>query len=149
MKHFLNIFSLFLLAVIMLTTACSDDDSPNGAINFEAKVDGTVWKGSGNSRIVGVGSIVSTNIGAGKGDRSAFSITIMSDKAGTYNLAGNASYTDANQTVYLANSGTVTISSFEGNKISGTFSFIGKPAMGGGSDIQITEGKFTDVNVMK
>jgi hypothetical protein len=149
MKNFLKIIPLILLSCVFLFSSCENDDTPNGALNFEAKINGTEWKGSGNSRVVGVGNIVSTAIGAGKSDRSAISLTVMNDKAGSYNLAGNASYTDANQVVYIASSGNVNITSFEGNKVSGTFSFVARPATGGGSEIQVTDGKFTDINVSR
>lgn len=149
MKSLFKFLPMLFLLAGLVCSGCSDDDTPNGSMNFEAKINGSQWNGSGNSRVVGVGNIVTTNIGAGNSDRSAFSITIMSDKAGNYNLAGNASYTDSNQNVYIANTGTVNVTSFEGNKISGTFSFNARPATGGGAEIQVTEGKFTDINVSR
>ncbi|EOZ98503.1 hypothetical protein A33Q_1157 [Indibacter alkaliphilus LW1] len=149
MKKLKSLILLALFAGSFLFVSCENDDTPNGAMNVEAKIDGTDWKGSGNSQVVGVAGITTTSIAAGATNRSAISITIMDDKAGTYDLANVASYTDQNQTVYMANSGTLTISKFEGNKISGTFSFTARPALGSGNNISITEGKFTDVNVSR
>lgn len=149
MKKFTTIILLSLLIMSMSLSSCDNDDSPNGNYNVEAQIDGTAWKGSGNSQVVAVAGITTTSIAAGASDRSAFSITIMDDKPGNYPLANVASYTDSNQTVYMATSGSMVITKFEGNQISGTFSFTARPALGTGNSITIAEGKFTNVNVRR
>ncbi|MBW3467974.1 DUF6252 family protein [Arthrospiribacter ruber] len=149
MQKLYYLLSVALLMGTCLLYSCDNDDTPNGAMNVEAKIDGKDWKGSGNSQVLAVSGFTTTTIGAGSSDRSAISFTIMDDKTGTYDLANVASYTDASQTVYMASSGSITITKFENNKVSGTFSFTARPALGTGSNVTITDGKFTDVNVKR
>jgi hypothetical protein len=138
-----------LLSSLILFAACNNDDAPNGVLNFKAKIDGTDWAGSGNSLVLSISNMTTTTIGAGKADNSAFAIVLNSATTGTYNLANIASFTDANQVVYTSTSGTMTITKFETDKISGTFSFSAKQAIGGSATIEVTNGEFTDVKVTR
>ena len=58
-------------------------------------------------------------------------------------LAGKlASYTE-NSNAFQSTSGTLTISKFEGNKISGTFNFEAEDL--NGNTVSVTDGEFSDL----
>jgi hypothetical protein len=100
--------TLFVVGVLLLG-ACTSDEKPDGDWNVSAKINGSEWKGSGNSQVIQVGNIVTTSIGAGNAEGSALAIQIQSDQVGTYNLAGLASYTNAQGVVFNATGGTLNI----------------------------------------
>lgn len=141
---------LALLAFVLAFMACSSDDElPQGALNVEMTIDGVAWKGSGNSRIENVAGFTAFAIGAGATDRSSLAMTTTEERTGNFNLAGNAAWITSDQVVYNAISGTMTITKLENNKVSGTFSFKARPALGGGTEVNITNGSFTDINIMR
>ncbi|MBC6365578.1 DUF6252 family protein [Algoriphagus sp. AK58] len=140
-----------LLGFFIAFMACStEDELPQGSFNVEAKINGVDWKGSGNSRITSLpGGFKAFAIGAGATDRSSFALTMTEERTGTFNLAGNAVWTTSDLVVHNATSGTLNITKLEGNKVSGTFSFKARPALGGGAEVTITDGVFTDINIMR
>lgn len=139
-----------LLAYFIAFMACSgEDELPQGSLNVEATIDGVAWKGSGNSRITNVAGFTAFAIGAGATDRSSLALTMTEERTGTFDLAGNAVWTTADLVVHNATSGTLNITKLEGNKVSGTFSFKARPALGGGAEVTIADGKFTDINIMR
>ncbi|GAB2493593.1 MAG: hypothetical protein EP311_06500 [Cytophagales bacterium] len=141
---------LALLAFVLAFMACSSDDEvPQGALNVEMTIDGVAWKGAGNSRIENVAGFTAFAIGAGATDRSSLALTMTEERTGNFNLAGNAVWITSDQVVHNAISGTLTITKLENNKVSGTFSFKARPALGGGTEVNITNGSFTDVNIMR
>lgn len=138
-----------LLFVVAFLACSSEDEVPQGSLNVEASIDGVNWKGSGNSRITKVAGFTAFAIGAGATDRSSIALTMTEERTGTFNLAGNAVWTTADLVVHNATSGTLTITKLEGNLVSGTFSFKARPALGGGKEVSIADGKFTDINIMR
>lgn len=127
----------------------SDDEStPSGSLNVEAKIDGVNWNGAGNTVVTEVAGQVITAVGAGNQDGSAFALTFNAGTAGTYDLANFATYVDPAQIVYTATSGTLTVTEFTDSSISGTFSFSATNLNGAGS-VEITQGKFTNVDVQR
>jgi hypothetical protein len=140
-----------LLGFFIAFMACSSEDEvPQGTLNVEATIDGVAWQGSGNSRITSLpGGLKAFAIGAGATDRSSFALTMTEERTGTFNLAGNAVWTTSGQVVHNATSGTLTITKLENNLVSGTFSFKARPALGGGAEVTIANGKFTDINIMR
>jgi len=139
-----------LLFFFIAFLACSSEDEiPQGSLNVEASIDGVAWKGSGNSRITNVAGFTAFAIGAGATDRSSIALTLTQERTGTFNLAGNAVWTTADLVVHNATSGTLTITKLEGNLVSGTFSFKARPALGGGAEVSIADGKFSDINIMR
>lgn len=138
-----------LLFVIAFMACSSEDEVPQGSLNVEASIDGVAWKGSGNSRITNVAGFTAFAIGAGAADRSSMALTLTEERTGTFNLAGNAVWTTADLVVHNATSGTLTITKLEGNLVSGTFSFKARPALGGGTEVTIADGKFNDINITR
>ncbi|MEQ8713951.1 MAG: DUF6252 family protein [Cyclobacteriaceae bacterium] len=144
-----NLLFLFVAGVFLLSGCGSDDDStPSGSFNVEAKIDGVDWSGAGNTVVTVAAGQTITAVGAGREDGSAFALTFMSGTTGTYDLANFATYVDPARTVYTATSGTITVTEFTESSISGTFSFSASNLAGAGS-VEITQGKFTNVNVMR
>lgn len=142
---------LGLLLTFFAFTSCSDEEDqiPAGSLNVEATIDGKTWNASGNSRISSLSGITVFAIGAGAVDRSNIAFTLDKEQAGTYNLNGRAIYTDAAQKVHSATSGTLTITKLENNLVSGTFSFKASLLVGTGPEVTVTNGKFTDINIMR
>ncbi|MGM0944704.1 MAG: DUF6252 family protein [Bacteroidota bacterium] len=140
---------LGLLAFVFFACPDKDDEIPQGSLNVEATIDGQAWKASGNSRITTVGGFTVFAIGAGATDRSNIALTLDAERTGNFDLAGKAIWTTANQLVYSASSGTLTISSIEGDKVSGTFAFKASPMTGTGPEVTIANGKFTNINIMR
>ncbi|MEQ9298836.1 MAG: DUF6252 family protein [Cyclobacteriaceae bacterium] len=138
------------MAVAFLLTGCGSDDdtTPSGSLNVEASIDGSSWNGAGNSVVTSAAGQIITAIGAGSEDGTAFAITINSDQTGTYDLANFATYVNPSRTVFTATSGTMTITEFSESSISGTFNFSASNLAGEGS-VEITQGKFTNVNVQR
>lgn len=144
-----NLLFLLVTGVFLLSGCGSDDDStPSGSLNVEATIDGTSWNGAGNTVVTAAAGQIITAIGAGSEDGTAFAITINSDQSGTYDLANIATYVNPSQTVFRATSGTMTITEFTESSISGTFSF-SATEVGGSGSVEITQGKFTNVNVQR
>ena len=143
--------SLLLGLLAMVFFACPDkeDEIPSGSLNVVAIIDGKEWKGSGNSRITSVSGFTVLAIGAGAQDRSNFAFTLDAERIGDFDLAGKAVWTTADQIVHNATSGTLVITKFEGNKVSGTFTLKASPILGNGPEVTITNGKFTDINIMR
>lgn len=141
---------LSLLALVFFACPGSDDDDiPAGSLNVEATIDGKEWKASGNSRITTVAGFTVFAIGAGSTDRSSMAITLDAERTGNFDLNGTAIWTTADQVVHNATSGTLTITKLEDNKVSGTFSFKARPMTGTGPEVSVTNGKFTDINIMR
>ncbi|TFV96008.1 hypothetical protein E4S40_07215 [Algoriphagus kandeliae] len=140
---------LGLLAFVFFACPDKDDKIPQGSLNVEASIDGEAWRGAGNSRITSVGGFTAFAIAAGSTDRSSLALTLDAERTGDFDLAGKGIWTTANQVVHTASSGTLTITKLDNDKVSGTFSFVAQPATGGGSEVIITNGKFTDVNIMR
>lgn len=141
---------LSLLALVFFACPGSDDDDiPAGSLNVEATVDGQDWKASGNSRITTVAGFTVFAIGAGATDRSNMAFTLDAERTGNFDLNGTAIWTTADQKVYNSTSGTLVITKLEGNKVSGTFSFKASPLAGTGAEVNVTNGKFTDINIMR
>lgn len=140
---------VFFAAILFSNCSDSEDQIPSGSLNVEATVDGKAWKGSGNSRVTSLAGIVVWAIGAGATDKSNIALTLNAERTGTFNLAGSALWTTSSQVVHSATSGTVNITKLEGNKASGTFSFKATPMTGTGPEVTITNGVFTDVNILK
>lgn len=152
MKNWIDILrKAALLGFFIAFMACTseDDELPQGAFNVKATIDGVAWEGSGNSRITTVGGFTAFAIGAGATDRSSLALTLTQERTGTFDLAGNAVWTTANLVVHNATSGTLTITKLENNKVSGTFSFRARPALGGGTEVNIANGTFTDINIIR
>ncbi|HFA50972.1 MAG TPA: hypothetical protein ENJ95_18330 [Bacteroidetes bacterium] len=141
-----NLIFIFLAFSFTTFTSCSKDDggSGSGDCSLEAKIDGADWCGSANFNVLDLGIAGTiTSIGAGNTDMEAVSLQFMDKTTGTYDLAGKlASYTE-NGTAYQSTSGTLTISKFEGDKISGTFSF--EAADLNGNTVSVTGGKFDNL----
>ncbi len=149
----MKLTSLLLIAVLWFATSCGSDDDdavPDGAFNFSATIDGSGWEGAGNSRVDILPVVgAQTSIGAGNANGSAFALLFSGDATGTYDAADGFSgiYTDPNQTVFQSTSGSVNITKFTESQISGTFSF--EATDQSGNTISVTNGSFTDVNVMR
>ena len=141
-----NIFFIFLAITFIGLTACNKDDEAgsNGDCSLSAKIDGSDWCGSANFTVTNLGPAgVISSIGAGNTNMEAIGLQFMSDQTGTYDLAGKlASFTE-NGNAFQSTSGTLTISKFEGNKISGTFNFEAEDL--NGITVSVTDGKFSDL----
>ena len=140
---------LGLLAFVFFACPDKDDEIPQGSLNVEATIDGQAWRGAGNSRITNVAGFTVLAIGAGASDRSNLAFTLDAERTGNFDRAGTALWTTSNQVVHSATSGTLTITNIDGDKVSGTFSFKASPMTGSGPEVNITNGKFTDVNIMR
>jgi hypothetical protein len=153
MKKYWNALELFkitlCIAGVLLLSACTSDEKPEGNWNVSAKINGSEWKGSGNSQVVQIGNIVTTSVGAGNVEGSALAIQIQSDQVGTYNIEGRASYTNAQGVVFNATSGALIITRFETNKLAATFNFNATQAVGGTATVEISEGKIQEINVTR
>lgn len=140
---------LSLLAFVFFACPDKDDEIPQGSFNVEATIDGQDWRASGNSRITNVGGFTVFAIGAGATDRSSIALTLDAERTGNFDLSGKAIWTTADQLVHNATSGTVNITSIEGDKVSGTFAFKASPMTGNGPEVTIANGKFTDITIMR
>ncbi len=141
-----NIFFIFLAITSISLTSCSKDDEvgSNGNCALSAKIDGSDWCGSANFSVTNLGPAgVITSIGAGNADMEAIGLQFMSDQTGTYDLGGSLASWTINSVPYLSTSGTLTISKFEGDKISGTFNFEGQST--DGTTVSVTGGKFDNL----
>ena len=140
---------LSLLALVLFACPDKEDEIPAGSLNVEAVIDGTDWKGSGNSRLTNVSGFTVFAIGAGAPDRSNFAFTLDAERTGNFDLTGKAVWTTADQVVHNATSGTLVITQLEGNKVSGTFTLKASPMLGSGPEVTVSNGKFTDINIMR
>lgn len=143
-----HILLLFVLGLFFF--GCKDDDSltiPEENINMRAKVDGVDWKGRANG--ISDGAIFRPVVGVGGAwtDGSSITITFVGDTLGTYDLTGLAIFNDRRGNTFFATSGSVTVSKFENNILSGTFEFIGADQAQVVPNVRITEGTFTDVEI--
>lgn len=140
---------LGLLALVFFACPDKDDELPAGSFNVEAIVDGKSWTGAGNSRITTLAGFTAFAIGAGATDRSNMALTLDAERTGNFDLTGKAVWTTSDQVVHNATSGTLTISSIEDNRVSGTFAFKASPMTGSGPEVIVANGKFTDINIMR
>lgn len=152
-NHLQPVCLLFFLA--LLFAACKKDNGSLGnpvpvVGSMQATINGDDWKADGAGAGISNGVLV---IGGSKADQSGFSIAIDNPQGtGTYQLApgsknsGNYSVS-ASQNGYstlIGGSGTVVLSSYNGEKAKGTFSFTAMDPFG--NSITITNGTF-DVNI--
>lgn len=145
MKHY---FLLLITFSLFLFSSCSKDDEAGTSsllCSLEAKIDGSDWCGSANFTITDLGIAgVITSIGAGNTDMDGLTLQFMDNKTGTYDLSGSlASFTKSATTVYQSTSGTLTISQFENEVISGTFNFEAEAQ--DGSTVTVSSGKFEEL----
>lgn len=157
----------FMAFAVALNTSCSSDDNGGGGGNpsgsyLHAKVDGNQFK----AEIQGYSTVSAARIGVGEGqiisvlggniDGTNFSISLMGiNAAGTYTLnsesdsvmafttaGGMAAYSTG---ICDGASGTLIITTFNAEKIEGTFSFTGKDGEMCSSSKNITDGKFRGI----
>lgn len=141
---------LALLAFVFFACPDKEDEVPQGSLNVEATIDGQSWTGAGNSRVTNVAGFIAWAIGAGSADGTSMALTLDAERTGNFDLAsGKAVWITSSQVVYHSTSGTVNITKLEGDKVSGTFSFKAKQLTGTGPELTITNGKFTDINIMR
>lgn len=168
MKTF-NKTILVLLAVLAVSfTSCKKDDDggddPQGGTGtFSAKVDGSNFSGmqgtvmaqltnNGNGQVLAVtgGTMESENLQMiiqnfdGEGTYNLNFLNI-----GTYSYLPDPSNPDPNTIVLyttvgdgLSDNGTISISSFDGNTVKGTFSFTGYNIDDESDTVDVTEGQF-------
>ncbi|MCG2418518.1 hypothetical protein K8089_05740 [Aequorivita sp. F47161] len=168
MKTF-NKTILVLMAVLAVSlTSCKKDDDggddPQGGTGtFSAKVDGDSFSGIQGTVVAQLTNSGSTQVLAVSGgtmDSENLQMIIQNfDGEGTYNLnfmnIGTYSYLpdpgnpDPNTVVIYTtvgdgqgNNGTISISSFDGNTVKGTFSFTGINLNDNSDTVSVTEGQF-------
>ena len=145
--------TLLLVTLVTLTSiSCSNDDPPAPVIPPPppAAANGFVWKINGatttkntltaNYNLQGTAmNLFATPSG------TVFEINLTGSTPGTYNIgSGNAIYYNFSTTENLVNptSGSVTITSFANNKVSGTFT-----ASGTGVGVTSISGTFTNIGL--
>lgn len=147
-----RIFSILLfLSFSLFIASCSSDDNPTGNDDpssfqlgtMKATINGSSWQSNqAQGTLAGISIIIS---GASL-EGNSITITFPETEPGTYSNA-YASYNQVNmsnpydQKVYSAAKANYTIDSYDGEVISGTFSFTGELQNGDGTS-EIKNGKF-------
>ncbi|MGB3617571.1 MAG: DUF6252 family protein [Catalinimonas sp.] len=153
-----------LLAAFFLLTACgNDDDAASPQLNgtMTAKVDGIDWEANVLAQITEAGPsvvVTASTDNSPEGLSSTIQMNLMNvSSTGTYGLDGTnfsaistASYAfttgstanDVSTFNSLGESGTVRITTFDSNKIEGTFQFVGAEVQGSAKRT-ITDGAFS------
>ena len=147
--RFVN-YAIFLM--IFFVTSCSDDNNPIDVLTsvFSADVDGEEFKASTKFYNTDSGKLIITGQQlSGASIQDQIILTVAEQSEGTYPLSATelttAIYkigTDQSNN-YVGISGEIVITSFENNKVSGTFHF--EAAKNVSETISITNGTFTDV----
>jgi hypothetical protein len=147
MKHILLVIAVVFLASC---TRKSDPTSPSDAVNLSFKIGGSevavkaIWKTIPNNRVriyweEGSGSsyknIEIDFYGSATGDYAV----VVSPSTGQ---AGFQYYIQSGAN-YQGESGTISLTSFSNEKMTGTFSLVAKD--GSGNSHQLSEGKFTNI----
>lgn len=163
MKTFTRLSYVLFLSISLCFVSCSGDDD-NGSAGggsgeyVKAKVDGKNFSSSTSYDLVAA-SRPTSNAMAIQGSNNeghAIQITLFAfDGEGTYNvgdqLIGQALYTKASTTSLISYSsaaggganGEVTITYIDDEKVEGTFSFKGRKAEEGATEmVEVTNGKF-------
>lgn len=166
---FFNKTILVLLAIVAVSlTSCKKDDDgggdpPGGTGTFSAKVDGGSFSGMQGTVVAqisgsGSGQVLAVSGGTTESENLQMIISGF-DGEGTYDLnflnLGTYSYLpdpgnpDPNTVVIYTtvgtgqgNNGTLSVSSFDGNTVKGTFSFTGFNLDNNGDTVAVTEGQF-------
>ncbi|MCB0451907.1 MAG: hypothetical protein KDC94_03260 [Aequorivita sp.] len=167
MKTFKKSILVLMAVVAVSLTSCKKDDDggddPQGGTGtFTAKVDGGTFTGMEGTVVArvansGVGQTLTVSGGTSQSENLQMIITSF-DGEGTYNLnftnlgtysylpdPGNPDpstvvvYTTANG---LSNHGTLSVSSYDGNTIKGTFNFTGYNINNLSESVSVTDGQF-------
>jgi hypothetical protein len=144
-------FLLIFTSVIALISSCKKDKTPAPATTpvvtsstpaFSANINGTSTSWSSFYYLQNSGT-TTTTIYAFTGTQINVELDLINvTSAGTYTIDGTfirAVYLTSSSDQHWADSGTITISSYANNKVSGTFSF----TENGGT--VVTNGIFTDI----
>lgn len=142
---------LLFLSFSLLWASCSSDDNPTGNDDpssfqlgtMKATINGNTWQSNqAQATLAGVSIVIS---GASL-DGNSITITFQKTEPGSYTNA-YGSYNQVNmsnpydQKVYATANANYTIDSYDGDVISGSFSFIGDLQNGDGTS-EIKNGKF-------
>lgn len=142
---------LALAFITLLTFSCSnDDDNSSKTPTNNGAAAGFVWKINGattskNTTVANYNLQGSAMNLFATPSGTVFEINLTGSTPGTYTLGGgNALYYNFSTTENLTNptSGTVTITSFANNKVSGTFT-----ATGTGTGVTSISGTFTNIGL--
>ncbi len=148
---------LIALGLTFSFTACDDDTDIIALASMSATIDGSAWS-STPAAVVGTTYSDYTTIVGYNLDGQYMLISIRGTSAGTYEFGGSelstetyavymedkeAAESELDKKKYLTVSGQVVITSVEGGKINGTFSFTAKNDLE--TSIEITNGKFSNV----
>ena len=141
------IFLSFFIGLIGLAACNKDDDTgSNGDCALSAKVDGTDWCGSANFTVTDLGPAgVVTSVGAGNANMEAIGLQFFDNKTGTFDLSNSVANWTVDGKAHLSTSGTLTVSKFENDKISGTFNFEAQAT--DGTTVSVTDGEFNDLEM--
>ena len=170
MKTF-RLLMLMLLAGSVIATSCkkddNDDDNGNNNNNnnnnnttfaMSTTIDGEDWGTNSMVAVINTNGDEVTITGVGDGNVNSLTITMASfSGVGTYQIVdANDNYAAYNiigtTNVWYAPLGTtgtgvISVSKFENNVISGTFSFVGVNPLDGNSTKTFANGSFTDVTL--
>jgi hypothetical protein len=148
MKTIKNIF--FALFVVLISSCSNNDDKAAQVAQTPAVGDGFVWTINGTTTSKNT-TVANYNLQGSAMNLFAtpsgtvFEINLSASTPGTYTLGGaNALYYNFSTTENLTNptSGSVTITSFANNKVSGTFT-----ASGTGVGVTSISGTFTNIGL--
>ena len=149
MRTIQNLVKLLVLTLVFISCSKDDDNQPQTPTNPVA-TDGFVWSINGetntknttmaNYNLQGTAmNLFATPSG------TVFEINLTGSIPGTYTLGnGNALYYNFSATENLTNpsSGSVTITSFTNNKVSGNFTVLGT-----GTGVTSISGTFTNIDL--
>jgi hypothetical protein len=144
-----NLFKLSFLAVLGITllASCAKKTTapPSNNPAMSATVNGTSWTAANVAASLNSGSVLVS--GASAGSYPNLGLIISSTAPGTYQLSSTGNngilYSkDANNS-YASTSGSIVVTSYSNNIISGTFSGSCTNMSGGSDVLTITNGSFT------
>jgi hypothetical protein len=145
MKPMKALFAMAAVCLVVLSSCKKSSSDTQPATTFAFKVDGTA---KSTSNVVGIydKATQTVMITGSLGLTEGVTIGIPNVKVGTFDVFNDgitATYSNGVDitNTYVAVSGTVTVTSFTSNTVSGTFSFVGTNQSNATKNI--TEGKFT------
>jgi|GEM_PF-5812693 len=153
-----GVWVLFYLALSIFITSCGEDDPPIDVDNCPqaavgkmiAENDSADW-GPASATASTAGSVLVISASTPTG--STIQLSANSLSAGTYSLTGGqATFIPggASITAFVSNAGTLQITAYSNNKVSGDFEFTGtafNATTGQQENHTITCGSFTDVSL--
>ena len=155
MKHLKkNLTVIVLFSFVLLVSACSKDDDSNTKDNgtsgtFTAKINGTDYNPEFvNGYIIAFNTSISISGSESSGNNVVVSFPIDAGAGDTFTVDGLefiASYDSSNGDAVIASEGSITITAHDtvAQTVSGTFSFVGKPLVNGGTTYTVTAGSFS------